>query len=149
MTCETIPVNYQFIQSRTQTQFQAIHIPEHTLIKVPPDGPLSGDVFVIPNEIQLVPGVTEKPVDDFRAEVIGAVEEIRARDSDAELLNAAGRGVVAAAFAGEGVVEGGAVIPLDVVDEGAQLLVDEVHVAAAWPVVVKLCYLVRFVQAHA
>lgn len=93
------------------------------------DGPLGDNILIIPNEINLLPHVAEETVDAFLAEVNGAVEPIGAENSDAELRGAA-------LFAGiESVREGGAVVPLEIVQKLAELVLYDVEIAAFRPIV--------------
>lgn len=90
---------------------------------------LGDDVLVIPNETKLLPHVAEKSVDALLAEVFGAVEPIGAEDSDIELCGAARFGGI------ERVEEGGAIVPLEIVQNRAELVLYDVEVAAVGPVV--------------
>lgn len=87
------------------------------------------DVLIIPNELSLFPHITDKAVNGLPAEVGSAVEPVRAEYPDVEVDGAA------AAIAVEGVVEGGAISPLEVVQQLAQLVLDDVEVAGVGPVV--------------
>lgn len=90
---------------------------------------LGDDILIIPNETKLLPHVAEKAVDSHLAEVLGAVEPIGAENSDFELRGAARFGGI------ESVEEGGAVIPLEIVQNRAELVLYNVEVAAVRPVV--------------
>lgn len=106
------------------------HMSSSSRVEDPAHGALGGNVLVVPDEVDLGPGVAEESVDVLLAEVGGAAEPVGTEDADVELRGAAGEG------GGEGVEEGGAVVPLEVVERGAaQLVLDDVEVAAVGPVV--------------
>ena len=85
---------------------------------------------MVPDEVNLGPHITEESIDVLLAEVGGAGEPIGAQDADVELRGAAGQ------WRGESVEEGGAVVPLEVVERWAvELVLDDVEVAAVGPVV--------------
>lgn len=77
----------------------------------------------------------------FSAGVIGAVEEIRAENTHRKMHGAA------LLVSVECVVEGGAVIPLQIIHLFTQLVLDDVEVAALGPVVPKVRHLQEAVAA--
>lgn len=94
------------------------------------DGALGDDVLVVPDEVDLGPHVAEEAIDGLLAKISGTVEPVRAEDADLELIGAAGAGGI------EGVKEGGAVVPLEVVEgRPVELVAHDVEVAATGPVV--------------
>lgn len=92
-------------------------------------GALGLDILIVPDELDLLPDIAEEAIDMLLAEVIGTVEPIGAENADVEVVGLALARVV------EGVVEGGAVVPLEVVEEGAELVLDDVEIARVGPVV--------------
>lgn len=90
------------------------------------------DVLIVPDEVNLLPDIAQEAINVLLAEIVSAIEPIRAEDADVE--------VDGAAFAGgvEGVKEGGAIVPLEVVEgeaDGGELVLDDVEIAAIGPIV--------------
>lgn len=90
------------------------------------------DILIVPDEVHLLPDIAQEAINMLLAEIVSAVEPIRAENADVE--------VDCAAFAGgiESVHEGSAVVPLEVVERGAdgeELVLDDVEIAAIGPIV--------------
>lgn len=102
-----------------------------TGVEDPFDGAFGEGVLVVGDEVGLGPDVAVEAVGGVAAEVDGARDEpVWGQDADADGGGAAGA-------AGRGVEEGGAVVPLVVVEGlvGGELVADDVEVAAPRPVV--------------
>lgn len=82
-----------------------------TCVENPMNGSFRDNILIIPNEINLLPDVADKPVDAFLAEVNGAVKPIGTENSDFQLSRAA------LLFGIESVEKRCAVVPFDIVQE--------------------------------
>jgi hypothetical protein len=103
-----------------------------TIDEVPAHGPARGHLLVVEDEAGLGPEVAVHPAGDAPPQVLGAAAggPPGRQHADRELLDAAGRGVK---------VEGGAVVPLHVVQRvRRQLVAHQVEVAPPRPVVVQV-----------
>lgn len=97
----------------------------------PLDRALGVDILVVPDELDLLPDVAKEAIDTALAKVGGAIEPVGAEDSHLEVPCAA---LLEAGV--KPVVEGGTVVPLEVVvGGGGELVTDNVEVATVGPVV--------------
>lgn len=96
----------------------------------PLDGSSSEDILVVGDEVDFLPDVAEEGVDILLAEVVSALEPVGAENANGEVDDFAGfvEGL-------ERVVKRGSVVPFEVVSEYAQLVLNNVEVAAVGPVV--------------
>lgn len=100
------------------------------------DWAVGEDILVIPNKINLLPDIAEEAVDMSLTQIVGTLQPIRAQNPNIQLRGATVGGGI------EGVEEGGAVVPLQVVEEViGQLLLYDVEVTAVGPVVPQIDYL--------
>lgn len=87
----------------------------NTIGEIPSNRSSSLNILIIPDEIDFPPDMAQEPIRVLGAEVGGAQEPVRAGDANGEVADKAGSG-----WAG-GVVVGGAIVPLHVVQDGLQL----------------------------
>lgn len=96
----------------------------------PLNGSSSEDILVVPNEINFLPNIAEEIINILLTKVISTVEPVRAENANLEVDD----------FASliewlESVVKRRAVVPFEVIFEDAELVLDDVEVAAIGPVV--------------
>lgn len=103
---------------------------------------LSGNIFIVPNEINFVPHITKKLVYIFLAKILGAVEPIGAEDADGEMQDSAFLVGV------QSVNVRGAIVPFNIIRELAELVLDYVEVAAVGPVVPEVYFLKGSAVVH-
>lgn len=112
------------------TYLKCHHMRNHPVEEDPLDGSSGEDILVVGDEVDFLPDVAEEVVDRLLAEVVSAVEPARAENADIEVHDFAGfvEGL-------ERIVKGGSIVPFEVVGENAQLVLNDVEVAAIGPVV--------------
>lgn len=130
-----------FILQR-RSHFKCHHVSFPPSVESPMNRAFSFNILIVPDEVDLLPDIAEEAVDFTLAEIVGAVEPVGAENADLEL----GGGALARGI--EGVEEGGAVVPLQVVEDVAQLVPNYVKVASLGPVVPQVYYLVLSVVSH-
>lgn len=104
----------------------------HTSVEDPMNRSSSDYILVVSNEIGLLPYVTEEAVDLSLTDVGGTVKPIRAKDSNFQLSGGA------LAIGIEGIEEWCTVVPLEVVLDVSELMLDDVKVMAIGPIVPKI-----------
>lgn len=103
--------------------------------------PFGDNILIVPNEVHLLPDIAMESVEVALAQVIRAIDKpVRAENPNFKLCDTAGMimGGGRVAAVGEGVDEGGAVVPLEVIDDGVsapELVANDVEVATVGPVV--------------
>lgn len=106
-----------------------------TSVEEPVNWPFGVDVLVIPDEVDLLPDIAEESIDMAVTQIIGPVEPVGAKNTHLQLRGRASLGGV------QSVDKGSPVVPLKVVDNIAELVLDDVEVAAIGPVVPEVDYL--------
>lgn len=99
-------------------------------MKDPSNRSLGDHILIIPEKLNLLPGIAQEPINVLLPEVVGTIEPVWPEDAHLKLDSPAPARLI------EGVVEGGAVVPLQVVQwSAAELVLNDVEVAAIGPVV--------------
>lgn len=99
------------------------------------DRSFSDNILVVPNKINLLPHIAQKPVHVSLTQIISAVEPIRPENANWKMHG------VAFSVGVQGVDVRGAIVPFEVVGELPQLALDYVEVAAVGPVVPEIHHL--------
>ena len=106
------------------------------------DGSLGDDIFIVPNEIHLLPDITEEPIDLFLTQIVGSVEPVRAENSDLKVFG------FTLLVGIQCVEEGSAIVPFQVVETLSQLVLYDVKVSTIRPIVPEIDDLVRSIDVH-
>lgn len=102
---------------------------EDTVVKIPANRPTGKNIFVVPNEIDLLPDVAEEAIGELSPKVISVVHEIRPENPYLEVFD------LASGVRAKRVVKRRAVVPLNVVLNLSKLLMENVGVETPGPVV--------------
>lgn len=97
--------------------------------------PFGLNILVIPDEIDLLPDIAKEAIDMALTKIIGSIEPIGSENTHLELSRRASLGGV------QSVEEGSAVVPLEVVEDVAELVLDDVEITTIGPVVPEVDYL--------
>lgn len=104
--------------------------------------PFGEDVLVVPNKVHLLPNIAEEAIYVALTQIVGTVQPVWAENSHLQLSG------TALALGVECVEEGGAIVPLQVVENITQLVLYDVEVAAIGPVVPEVDYLEDSREVH-
>lgn len=108
------------------------------------DGPLGGDVLVVPNEVNLLPDVAKEAVDRLLTQISGSVQPVGPENSNIDLCGATLSGGII-----EGIEEGGTIVPFKVEKQLlAQLVSNDVEVPTVGPIVPEVDQLQRAAVVH-
>ena len=91
-----------------------------TVEKAPVDGPFGDDIFIVPNEVHLLPHVAEEPIDLALTQIVGSVQPVRAKNPHLKMFGATLLGRV------QCVEERSAIVPFQVVETLTQLVLYDV-----------------------
>lgn len=101
----------------------------HTCVKDPKDRPLGSNILIIRNEVGLLPSIAKEPIYVSATQIIGSVEPVGSENTHFYLDGSTLSGGV------QCVEEGGSIVPLEVVEDRTQLVLDDVEVSTVGPVV--------------
>lgn len=109
---------------------------EHTSVEDPMNRPFGNNVFIVPNEVNLLPNIAKEAIHDSLTQIVGTIQPIGAKNTNLELsCSALAAGV-------QCVEEGGAVVPFKVIQNlTTQLVPYDVEVSTVGPIVPKIDHL--------
>lgn len=124
------------------SHFKCHHMSLPPGVENPKDRPLGNNILIIPNEIDFLPDITEEAIDMLLTQIVGTIEPVGSENAHLDL------GGSTLSVGVESIEEGGAVVPLEVVEEVAELVLDDVEVAAVGPVVPEVDHLEDTAVVH-
>ena len=113
-----------------------------TSVKSPMHRPSGDDIFIVPNEIHLLPDIAEKPIDLFLTQIVSSVEPIRAKDPHLELSRPTPLGGI------QCVDKRSSIVPFKVVYNLPKLILHYVEVSTVRPVVPEIDYFESAAVVH-
>lgn len=113
-----------------------------TSVKNPMHRPFGKDILIIDYKVSLFPDIAKEAIHASLTQILSAIQPIRAQNSNLKLCSSTLFVRI------QRVEEGSAVVPFEVVEQLAQLALNDVEVSAVGPVVPEIDHFERPVVIH-